>query len=137
MVFLINFPVPTPFNRIGWLKENIDKLLRLVWLCFIRLIFLSYWSNAFSITVYLINRIPTFVLDFVSPWQKLYLKNPSLQALKVFGCSCFPFLKPCYSHKFDPKSKLCIFELSTSFRRLYHFGGLHWENLYFPSLHFS
>ena len=52
---------------------------------------LSYQSYAFSIVVYLLNRISSSVLNFVSPWQKLYLKKPSFQALKVFGCASFPF----------------------------------------------
>ena len=29
---------------------------------------LSYWSYAFSTVFYLFNRIPSFVLNFVSPW---------------------------------------------------------------------
>ena len=69
----------------------------------------SYWSYAFSIAVYLINRLPTSVLQFVSPWEKLYCHTPSLHALRTFGCACYPLLRPYASHKFDPKSKQCIF----------------------------
>ena len=70
---------------------------------------LFYWSYAFSTAIYLLNRIPSSALNFVSPWQKTYLRKPSRHALKVFGCACFPFLKPYSYHKFDPKSRLCIF----------------------------
>ena len=70
---------------------------------------LSYWSYAFSTNVYLLNRIPSSVLNFVSPWQRLYLRKLFYHALKVFGCACFPFFKPYSSHKFDPKSRMCIF----------------------------
>ena len=70
---------------------------------------LSYWSYAFSIVVYLLNQIPSSILNFVSPWQKLYLKKPPLQVSRVFGCACFPFLRPYSSYKFGPNSNLCLF----------------------------
>ena len=69
----------------------------------------SYWSYAFSIAVCLINRLPTFVCQFLSPWEKLYGHTPSLHALRTFGYACYPLLRPYASHKFDPKSKQCIF----------------------------
>ena len=83
---------------------------------------LSYWSYAFSIVVYLLNRIPSSILNFVSPWQKLYLKKPPLQVSRVFGCACFPFLRPYSSYKFGPNSNLCLFlgypPLSKGYTRL-------------------
>lgn len=65
---------------------------------------LSYWSYAFSTTIYLINRVPSSVLNFISPLEKLYDHKPPFHSLKTFGCACYPFLKPYNSHKFDPKS---------------------------------
>ena len=70
---------------------------------------LSYCLYAFSTAIYLINRVPSSVLNFISPWEKLYDHKPPLHALKTFGCACYPFLKPYNSHKFDPKSRQCIF----------------------------
>lgn len=70
---------------------------------------LSYWSYAFSTTVYLINRIPSSILNFISSWEKLYDHKPSFTALKTFVCACYPLLKPYNSHKFDSKSRQCIF----------------------------
>ena len=81
MVFLINFPVLTPLNRMGWLKENIDIVETGLTMLHKTNLLLSYWSYAFNTAVYLLNRILPFVLNFVSPWQKLYLKKPSLHAL--------------------------------------------------------
>ena len=69
----------------------------------------SYWSNAFSTAVYLLNRIPSFVLNFISPWEKLYGHKPPLHALKTFGCAVYPYLRPYVSSKFDPKSSQCLF----------------------------
>ena len=48
---------------------------------------LNYWSYAFSATTYLINRMPSSVLGFTSPWERVYSKPPSLHALKAFGCA--------------------------------------------------
>ena len=70
---------------------------------------LSYWFYAFSIVAFLINRISSSILNFLSPWQKLYHQKPPLQALRTFGCACFPLLKPYNSHKLEPKSRQCTF----------------------------
>lgn len=70
---------------------------------------LSYWSYAFSKAVYLLNRIPSSILNFVSPWKKLYGHRPPLHALRTFSCAYYPYLRPYASHKFDPKSSQCIF----------------------------
>lgn len=57
----------------------------------------------------MINRILSFVLNFVSPWEKLLHKKPPLQALKAFGCACYPLLRSYPSHILQPKSYQCIF----------------------------
>ena len=50
---------------------------------------LNYWSYAFSATTYLINRMPSSVLGFHSPWEKVYSKPPALHTLKAFGYACY------------------------------------------------
>ena len=70
---------------------------------------LSFWSYAFNTAISLINRIPSFILNFVSPWGKLFHKKPPLQALKSFGCACYPLLRSYPSNKLQPKSSQCIF----------------------------
>ena len=70
---------------------------------------LNYWSYAFSATTYLINRMPSLVLGFHSPWEKVYSKPPSLHALKAFGCACYPYLRPFNQNKLQPRSKPCVF----------------------------
>ena len=69
----------------------------------------NYWSYAFSIAVYLINRLPSSVLNFKSPWQSLYSKPPPLHSLISFGCACYPYLTPYNKNKLQPKSTECIF----------------------------
>lgn len=69
----------------------------------------TYWSYAFATTVFLINRMPTPILSFQSPYQKLFAQTPNYNKLKVFGSLCFPWLKPYNSHKLHPKSLPCVF----------------------------
>ena len=35
--------------------------------------------------------------------------QPSYAKLRVFGCLCYPWVKPYNSHKLEPRSKACIF----------------------------
>ncbi|KAG7559542.1 GAG-pre-integrase domain [Arabidopsis thaliana x Arabidopsis arenosa] len=69
----------------------------------------AYWSYAFSTAVYLINRMPTPVLSMESPFQKLFGSSPNYDKLRVFGCLCFPWLRPYTRHKLDDRSQRCVF----------------------------
>ena len=57
----------------------------------------------------MISLLPTSVLGFQSPWSKLYSSSPDLSQLKVFGCACYPLLRPYSSHKLNPRTKECVF----------------------------
>lgn len=70
---------------------------------------LTYWDFAFSTAVYLINRLPTSSLQFDIPLYKLFKQIPDYTFLKVFGCSCFPLMRPYNSHKLDFRSQECVF----------------------------
>ena len=65
----------------------------------------NYWSYAFTTAVFLINKLPSSVLSFKSPWEVLYSKPPPLKALKAFGCACYPYLRPYTKHKLQPRSQ--------------------------------
>ena len=69
----------------------------------------SYWSYVVLTAVTLINLLPTSVLDFLSPWSKLYSSPPDISQLKVFGCACYPNLKSYAPHKLTSRTKECIF----------------------------
>lgn len=69
----------------------------------------KYWTYAFHTAVYLINRLPTVIHSYKSPFELLYNKLPSYSLLKVFGCSCFPCLRPYNKHKLEYRSQECIF----------------------------
>jgi hypothetical protein len=68
-----------------------------------------YWPDAFLTAVYIINRLPTPILQNTSPFFKLYNREPDYKRLRVFGCLCYPFLRPYGLHKLEYRSKPCIF----------------------------
>jgi hypothetical protein len=65
--------------------------------------------DAFLTAVYVINRLSTPVIQYKSPYFKLYNRELDYQKLRVFGCLCYPLLRPYGSHKLEYRSKLCIF----------------------------
>ncbi|GLT46299.1 hypothetical protein SLA2020_200620 [Shorea laevis] len=68
-----------------------------------------YWVDSFSTAIFLINRMPTSVLNNKSPYYLLYGKVPDYSMLKVFGCRCFPYLRDYAAHKLQPRSLPCVF----------------------------
>lgn len=70
---------------------------------------LTYWDHAFVTAAYLINRLPSVTLQQQSPYSILMHKPPEYSSLRVFGCACFPFLRPYNSHKLAYRSQECIF----------------------------
>ncbi|WVZ17885.1 hypothetical protein V8G54_010867 [Vigna mungo] len=70
---------------------------------------LHYWWEAFSTTVYLINRLPSLVTQNESPYSLLFRKEPDYSSLKPFGCACYPCLKPYNQHKLQFHTTRCVF----------------------------
>ncbi|PKU60279.1 Retrovirus-related Pol polyprotein from transposon TNT 1-94 [Dendrobium catenatum] len=67
------------------------------------------WVEALNISVYLINRLPSRSLKNKSPYQLLYQRPPAYNHLKIFGCLCYPWLKPYSTSKLSPLSIPCVF----------------------------
>ncbi|KAJ0028636.1 hypothetical protein Pint_36096 [Pistacia integerrima] len=70
---------------------------------------LFLWVEAFSTSVYLMNRLPSSTLNFETPYFALHGKHPIYSSLRAFGSKCFPYSWDTRRHKFDPKTLLCIF----------------------------
>uniref|UniRef100_A0A2N9IIX6 Integrase catalytic domain-containing protein n=1 Tax=Fagus sylvatica TaxID=28930 RepID=A0A2N9IIX6_FAGSY len=68
-----------------------------------------YWLEAFSTVAYLINRLPTPVLNSTSPYEVLFNTRPDYSHLHTFRCACYPYLEPYKHDKLSPKSILCVF----------------------------
>lgn len=70
---------------------------------------LELWDDAFSISVYLIERLPTTVNNGISLMEFLFKFKPDYKFLKVFGCLCFPSLRSYNNHKIESRSTPCLF----------------------------
>lgn len=53
--------------------------------------------------------MPTPLLQLISPFEKLVGRSPNCTKLRVFGCLCYPRLKPYTTYKLEHKSKPCVF----------------------------
>jgi hypothetical protein len=59
--------------------------------------------------VFLINRLPTRLLQMKTPLELLLHETPDYTFLKVFGCACWPHTRPYNNHKLEFRSKKCVF----------------------------
>jgi histone deacetylase 1/2 len=72
---------------------------------------MKFWDEAFSTATYLINRLPTRVIDNATPLEHLLgaKAKPNYNMLKTFGCACWPLLCPYNARKLSFRSKECVF----------------------------
>jgi histone deacetylase 1/2 len=68
-----------------------------------------FWSDAFSTACFLINRLPSRVISMQTPLERLLGEIPDYTFLKVFGCACWPHLRPYNKRKLEFRSKKYVF----------------------------
>jgi histone deacetylase 1/2 len=68
-----------------------------------------FWSDAFSTACFLINRLPSRVINMKTPLERLLGEKPDYTFFRVFGCACWPHLRPYNNRKLDFRSKKCVF----------------------------
>jgi histone deacetylase 1/2 len=70
---------------------------------------LKFWDEAFMAATFLINRLPSKVIDNQTPFEHLLQQKPDYLSLRTFGCACWPNLRPYNRHKLELRSKRCAF----------------------------
>jgi len=69
----------------------------------------AYWSFVVLHSVYLINCLPSPVIQNKSPYELLYKCMLVLSDIKIFGCLYFASILEQNRHKLDPKARKWIF----------------------------
>lgn len=69
----------------------------------------SLWFDASVTAVYVIDRLPCFILDNKSPYELLFDCAPNYVIFKPFGCRIFTYLRDYAKIKLAPRSRPCIF----------------------------
>jgi Integrase core domain/GAG-pre-integrase domain len=67
----------------------------------------NYWADAVLTGCYLINRLPSRVLDFKSPLEVLYNRKIDISHLRIVGCVCYVHSQD--GGKLEPRSRKCVF----------------------------
>jgi histone deacetylase 1/2 len=70
---------------------------------------LKFWDEAFLTATFLINLLPSKVIDFDTPTEHLLGTTPNYDALRIFGCACWPNLRPYNKRKLAFRSTRYVF----------------------------
>jgi histone deacetylase 1/2 len=70
---------------------------------------LKFWDEAFLTATFLINLLPSKVIQNETPVERLLNTSPNYESLRIFGCACWPNLRPYNKRKLAYRSKRCVF----------------------------
>jgi hypothetical protein len=70
---------------------------------------LKFWDEAFLTATFLINLLPSKVINHDTPVERLLHTKPNYDSLRVFGCACWPNLRPYNQCKLSFRSTRCVF----------------------------
>jgi histone deacetylase 1/2 len=70
---------------------------------------LKFQDEAFLTTTYLINHVPSKIINSDTSLERLFKTKPDYTSLRTFGCACWPNLRPYNTHKLSFRSKDCAF----------------------------
>ncbi|GJZ89911.1 retrovirus-related pol polyprotein from transposon TNT 1-94 [Tanacetum coccineum] len=68
---------------------------------------LKFWEDCLTTATYLINRIPSSILNNKTPYEKLLKRGPDYSHLRVFGCFAVATNPSRVVDKFSPRGVLC------------------------------
>jgi hypothetical protein len=68
-----------------------------------------YWVEGLHTATYLLNRLPTTVIQAACSHLALFGSTLSYEHLRIFGCTCYPNTTATALHKLSPRSTRCVF----------------------------
>ncbi|GJW16369.1 ribonuclease H-like domain-containing protein [Tanacetum coccineum] len=77
---------------------------------------LRFWTECVLTATYLINRLPSSMLNGKSPFEMIYNTKPNLSKLRVFGCLCFATVLNNHD-KLGSRSEKCVMMGYSSVKR--------------------
>lgn len=63
----------------------------------------NHWGDAMLFAAYLINRLPSSVINWKTPFELLYGRAPDLTSVHSFGCLCYYKIPGANRGKLDPR----------------------------------
>ena len=69
----------------------------------------KYWGECILCATYIINRLPSTVLNQKCPYEVLYFRKPLYSHMRSFGCLCYPTVPIPHRAKFEPRTTPHIF----------------------------
>jgi len=69
---------------------------------------LRFWAEAFIAFAHIISVLHTEVLNGNNPYHLLFQRQPNYNKFKLFGCACYPSLRPYNKRKFAFRSSCCL-----------------------------
>jgi hypothetical protein len=70
---------------------------------------LKFWDEPFLTATYLINMLPSKFINNDTLVHRLLGTRPNYTSLRVFGCACWPNLRPYNKRKLAFRSRQCVF----------------------------
>lgn len=69
----------------------------------------KFWGDCVLAATHVINKLPSALLDWKTPFECLFNKSPDYIMLKVIGCLCYALDLQYGRNKCSPKARRCIF----------------------------
>jgi hypothetical protein len=79
-----------------------------------------YWIEGLHTATYLLNRLPTTMIQAACPHLALFGSVPSYEHLRVFGCTCYTNTTVTTQHKLSSRSTRCVFLGYSADHKGYH-----------------